>query len=442
MCHTNDALTRAAETLKQHTPRLEQAELETLVGSFLDRRDVFLESAARDGSPLYILEEEVLLQRADEFVGAFRAELPDVRVYFALKSNNHPFVAATLVGAGLGLDVSSGVELELALSCGAKDIVFSGPGKTDAELSLAVEHRDRVTVLMDSSGEMERLERIAGAAGVTMRTGVRLTTDERGLWRKFGIPLAELPGFLHSAQKCRSIQLRGLQFHTSWNLTPAVNIGFIQRLGATLQSLDSSQRAMIEFVDIGGGFWPPYGEWLQPAGTPEGQLRQAAGVSPGPPTQHHKLPAASIREFAHGISAALQQHLFPHVRCRICIEPGRWICSDAMHILLTVVDRKAGDIVITDGGTNAIGWERFETDYFPVINLSRPERTERECMILGSLCTPHDVWGYSYFGKDIQPGDRLLIPKQGAYTYSLRQNFIKPLPNTSVVPPKESIRPI
>ena len=79
-------------------------------------------------------------------------------------------------------------------------------------------------------------------------------------------------------------------------------------------------------------------------------------------------------------------------------------------------------------GTNAIGWERFETDYFPVINLSRPETIEHECYILGSLCTPHDVWGYSYWGKDIQPGDVLMIPTQGAYTYSLRQEFIKPLP--------------
>jgi diaminopimelate decarboxylase len=52
--------------------------------------------------------------------------------------------------------------------------------------------------------------------------------------------------------------------------------------------------------------------------------------------------------------------------------------------------------------------------------------------VLGSLCTPHDVWGYGYFGEDIQIGDVLLIPCQGAYTYSLRQHFIKPIPK--VVP--------
>jgi diaminopimelate decarboxylase len=59
-------------------------------------------------------------------------------------------------------------------------------------------------------------------------------------------------------------------------------------------------------------------------------------------------------------------------------------------------------LVITDAGTNTIGWERFETDYFPVLNLTRPDLTERPCHVLGALCTPHGVWGYSYFGQDIR----------------------------------------
>ena len=155
--------------------------------------------------------------------------------------------------------------------------------------------------------------------------------------------------------------------------------------------------------------------------------------------RHYKRCSAAIEEFASAISDAVRRHLFSHVCCRICTEPGRWLCNDAMHLLLTVVDRKGKDLVITDGGTNAIGWERFETDYFPVINLSRPGLSERACRILGSLCTPHDVWGYCYWGEDIQAGDILLIPTQGAYTYSLRQEFIKPLP-TVVLLDKSGLR--
>jgi diaminopimelate decarboxylase len=276
---------------------------------------------------------------------------------------------------------------------------------------------------MDSFLELERLDRIAGQAGARVRAGVRLTTDERGLWRKFGIPLSELRRFVDTAEDRRYVRWCGVQFHSSWNLSPAAQVDFIERLGAGLKGLTSAQRARVEFIDIGGGFWPPTGEWLHARSTADGR----------PSHEHLRCPAASIEEFAREIGAAAREHLLPSVDCRICMEPGRWLCHDAMHILLTVVDRKGDDIAITDGGTNAVGWERFETDYFPVLNLTRPSLTERPCYVLGSLCTPHDVWGYFYHGEDIQPGDVLLIPTQGAYTYSLRQEFIKPLPRLVIV---------
>jgi diaminopimelate decarboxylase len=98
-----------------------------------------------------------------------------------------------------------------------------------------------------------------------------------------------------------------------------------------------------------------------------------------------------------------------------------------------VVDKKEAEMVITDAGTNAVGWERFESDYFPVLNLTRPSLTEKKCNILGSLCTPHDIWGTQYFGHGIEQGDVLMIPTQGAYTYSLRQDFIKPLPKVVAI---------
>ncbi len=424
----------------RRTPLLDPAELDAFVRSFIARRDVFLSLAAEHGSPLYVIEEAVLAGRANRFASAFRAELPDVRVYYAVKTNNCPEVARLLVRAGLGLDVSSGLELELALDAGAADIVFSGPGKTDAELAAAVRHRDRATVLIDSFGELERLDRVAAGAGGQVRAGVRLMADERGLWRKFGIRLDELPSFFGRAAACPNVRLCGLQFHTSWNLDPGRQAAFIERLGAALRRLDAPHRSAIEFLDVGGGFWPPQGEWLLPAATPEGKLRDAVSMSEPEPLVHHRLPAAPIEAFARDIGNAVRAHVFPSGGCRVCAEPGRWLVHDAMHILLTVIDRKADDLVITDAGTNAVGWERFESDYFPVINLTRPSAVERACHVLGSLCTPHDVWGYAFHGEDIRPGDVLLIPTQGAYTWSLRQQFIKPLPKVVVIPAASEAR--
>ena len=421
-------LKKAAEVLQQSNSVLDYDEVAAFVGSILKRADTFIAMVGRCGSPLYVFDERALLERAAQFAAAFKETLGDIRIFYAVKSNNHPVLVGSLVRSGLGLDVSSGQELELALGCNCSDIIFSGPGKTEKELLLAAGHSDSVTVLMDSFGELDRLEKAAVEMQTRINAGVRLTTDERGLWRKFGIPLSSLDSFMQKAAGCSHVLLGGLQFHTSWNLDPGQQVKFIARLGEALQNLGQNRRELLKFIDIGGGYWPPQGEWLQWAGTPKGRLHQALLNSASPSTEHYKLPSSSITTFAERIGTAIQRHVVPYVDCRFYAEPGRWLCNDAMHILLTVVDKKAEDLVITDGGTNIIGWERFETDYFPVINLSRPSKSEHKCFILGSLCTPHDVWGYGYFGKGIEPGDLLLIPNQGAYTYSLRQEFIKPLP--------------
>ena len=435
MCDTDDLLRTAALILKKRTPELEAAELSELVSYLIGRRGMFLRVCDECGSPLYIVEQKVLSDRAEQFTAAFGKVLPDVRVYYALKSNNHPLVSRILVENGLGLYVSSGLELGVALDSGADDIVFSGPGKTREELATAVENKHRVTVLLDSFAELGSLQKTAASSRASVRAGVRVTTRETGIWRKFGIPLSDLSRFLEKAEGCNRVQVRGLQFHVSWNLDPCGYVGFLRSLGAMLGTLHKKHRAQIEFIDIGGGFWPPQGEWLQEAGTLEGRIRYAISTQPGTPLRHFKSPAVGIEQFASAIGEAVRCHIFPHVSCRICVEPGRWLCNDAMHLLMTVVDKKAKDLVITDAGTNAIGWERFETDYFPVINLSRPDIAERVCMVMGSLCTPHDIWGYAYHGEAIEAGDVLLIPNQGAYTYSLRQQFIKPLPKVVCIRP-------
>ncbi len=414
--------------LSQSSPLLPKEELSSFVSYYFDRRDLYLQVLSNHPAPLYLQDASVLRARAAQLREAFQAVLPSVGFYYAVKSNNHPDISETLIKAGFGLDVSSGIELEMALKLGARDIVFSGPGKTAQELRLAVSNTDRVVILMDSFGELSRLEDIAAQLNKKIHCGVRLNSNPDGLWRKFGIPVSDLQKFWEQTSRCSHVKLIGLQFHSSWNLSPHKQIDFIATLGKALAQMPLLFQTQLEFIDIGGGYWPSQGEWLQPAGTLEGRLCEALGQSAGPVDSHHRLPAVPIEEFAEKLGAAIHKHLFSVVSCRICLEPGRWICNDAVHLLLSVVDKKAPDLVITDAGTNTVGWERFENDYFPILNLTRPSLDEKPCLILGALCTPHDIWGYMYFGNDIQVGDILMIPTQGAYTYSLRQNFIKPLP--------------
>jgi len=108
-------LKKAAEVLQQPNSVLNYDELAAFVGAFLKRADTFVETAHRHGSPLYVFEERALLERAAQFAAAFKETLGDIRIFYAVKSNNHPMLVSSLVRSGLGLDVSSGLELELAL---------------------------------------------------------------------------------------------------------------------------------------------------------------------------------------------------------------------------------------------------------------------------------------------------------------------------------------
>jgi len=420
---------RLKDVLRRRPAPLDPTRIKDYVAGHLARRDAYLRMWEEHGRrPVFVLDRDALVDAAFRFREAFLARLAEVRFFYALKSNSHPEVAGTVAAEGFGLDVSSGLELRTALAAGAEEIVFSGPGKTEEELALAVAHADRTTVLMDSFGELERLSGLTSAQGCSIRAGVRLTPPLPGDWRKFGVPLLRLREFWQAAEMSPFVRLEGIQFHTSWNMSAKAQVETIQALGEEIAGWPKWLSRQIRFLDIGGGFWPERGEWLQDGATDQGRLEGI--LRPGEPDwkKRYYVPADPLDRFADALAEALRKWVFPTVRCRLCVEPGRWLCNDAMHLLLSVVDKKENDLVITDAGTNAVGWERFEQDYVPVVNLTRPSLTEHGCLVLGSLCTPRDVWGYSYWGGDIQFDDVLLIPDQGAYAYSLRQEFIKPVP--------------
>jgi len=431
--------TRIAGLLHMTPPKMDEERLRGFITSCLAERDIFIRLALKHGSPLYALDEKWLRGQVQRFRGAFEQHLGPVGIFFAMKSNNMPEITRVMTEEGIGIDVSSGTELAQACKSGAKEIFFSGPGKTDGELVAAIAQADRVTILMDSFGELRRLDRLTRQYGRTVRAGVRLTTDHSGLWRKFGIPASSLKDFFDIASEAPFINLAGLQFHTSWNLSPSAQVAFISKLGSVLRDQPESLVDCLTFIDIGGGFWPEEGEWLGAGGTRFGMIMNLVFPRHRDRRSRFWVESRPIDSFAHEIADALKRALPRRLNCRICLEPGRWLCHGAMHLLMTVVDVKGHDLVITDAGTNAVGWERFEQDYFPVINLTRPGIEEHECAVLGSLCTPHDVWGYSYHGMGIRPGDLLLIPTQGAYTYSLRQNFIKPVPGVAILPEKVTL---
>jgi diaminopimelate decarboxylase len=404
--------------------------LKSFVNSFLAKRDVFLESAKRFGTPQYFFDEPALAKSLSAFHATFSRHLGRFRIFYAVKSNSFQGLCKHVSDAGHGLDVSSGPELAMALSLGCKSILFSGPAKTEAELSLAIQNRDKVTLLMDSAAELERVAgmvRELDLGDMPLKVGFRLRGQHHGIWGKFGISPERFPELFNRALTFKGIDPQGIQFHTSWNMGPEAQVKMIERVGACVRALAESSLRRLKFLDLGGGYWPERGEWLNSQNTISGKILQSLDPDFEFKPRHYYHPARPIEDFAQEISAALRRQGKPLSDLEIFMEPGRWLSTPAMHVLIKVVDKKEATVVIADGGINLLGWERPLFEYIPLLNLTRPSLAEFPVRAFGNLCTPLDIWGTTLFGEGVENGDILLVPDQGSYTYSLRQSFIKPI---------------
>jgi len=387
------------------------------VDYILKRRRGIIELSRKYPTPFYIFDPGALEKSIKEYTRAFQKHLFKFKPFYAIKANPHPYVIATVLKHDFGLDVSSGDELKLALKHKAKHILFSGPGKSIPELNLALAHHKKVTVNIDSFSELKKLGALSSKNKITIRAGIRVFTRHHGKWNKFGINLNELKKFWMTAKKFPYIQLQGIQFHLSHNknVTPYQNI--IKEIGTYLKKTFSEDMlSTIKFVDFGGGFYTDKTEGIYD--------QNSKNKYP-----HYKLiRAQKIEIFSKGIAGAIRKYLKPILKCSYYSEPGRIICTYAMHIVLKVEDKKNKQTVITDGGVNMIGVGSNYNYYLPLINLTRPSIHEKKYIIYGPLCTPKDMWGYHCYANKIEEGDTILVPNQGAYTYSLAQNFIKSVP--------------
>ncbi len=376
------------------------------------KRSKILQIAKRFPTPFYLIDDRALQDAISQFQSAFRRALLRSKFFYAIKSNYHEHILKAVVRHGWGLDASSGRELGLALNAGAKQILFTGPGKTEDELRLTLKHADKVILNIDNFSELERLSKLLKGKNIKLRAGVRFFSKHHGQWSKFGIPLADLAAFWSAASKIKNLDLQGIQFHSSNNLTAERNVKIIAELGKYLRMhFSASQLRQIKYIDLGGGYFPDQVEGVY--------LKRGRAVT----------RAESPEQFAKSLREAIKKNLDPILTAEYYFEPGRIISTRAMHLVLRIVDVKKG-LAITDGGINMMGWEFGKEFYLPIFNLTNFSRAELNFPIYGSLCTPRDIWGHYIHGKKITSGDVLVIPNQGAYRYTLAQEFIKPIPET------------
>lgn len=434
------AATKRLTKLARTTTSFVSGNLLSVIRAIKTKRKRILEIASRIDTPYYLFDMEGLEQSIQEFQHAFQSHIPNCQSFYAVKSNHYDGILRSVVRHGFGLDVSSGRELSIALKHRPAQILFSGPGKTEKELLLALAHTNRVIVNIDSFGELDRLGALSKKTRKTIRCGIRVHAASQGRWAKFGIPLNKLHDFWSTAQQYPNIQLEGVQFHTSWNKDASKYVAVIRELSTLLRhSFSTAELQSIRFIDIGGGYYPDRVEgvypWtaLRPGMNPLGAILKMTNDYYGEETSfshpYSITTSLSPERFAQAIAKAIRQYLHPLIpKATYFVEPGRAICTKAMHVVVHVIDCKSPTTIIVDGGTNIAGWECGESFYHPILNLTRPSNRERICTVYGPLCTPHDLWGYRCYCSSLKEGDVLIIPYQGAYRYSLAQNFIKPIP--------------
>ncbi len=381
----------------------------------------FVASARKYGTPQYLLDESSLRKRAKMFQEVFGRHIPRSEFFYAAKCNDLPYLLKVLKDEGFHVDVAGIFELQLALKLGFSKIIFTSPGMDKGEIKLAILNSDKVILNADSLDELTLIGRTASKLGRTVRISLRVSNPA---WPKFGFK--SLEAALNLIRGQNSLRLVGLHCHCSWNKTSE---NYVKNINALARLIEKHQElASLEFVDLGGGFYPE-GEALLSQGLPRGELLQViAAFSDGFKSDFdpHLLVRSDVdplEKFAIDIAEALK--LLPS-DFSIFFEPGRFISTHSTSIILKVLYVK-DDGVVVDGGINLLGdYKLDEYSFAPILNLSRPSLKMKRTKIYGPLCDPDDLWGYAYFGEDLQKGDYIAVLNQGAYTFSRAWRFIKP----------------
>ncbi|MBW2989392.1 alanine racemase [Candidatus Woesearchaeota archaeon] len=397
-----------------------------LIEKAIGKKELFLRSAKEFGTPQYILEEDVLKEKALSFIKTFRKHIPNSEFFYALKSNDLPYLAKKVTSLGYNADVAGLFELKLALKLGFEKIIFTGPGKSDEELALAIRNSEKVMINADNEDELDRIISMAGSSRISVSIRVNPDRDIMKNWSKFGVPLGSLKEAIKKAKESKSICLKGLHFHSSWNDSPERYCRSIKAIGEFLKENLNG----LEFLDIGGGICPESQATLAKFThryVLEEVVHETEGKKIGFDWQRFFIDDVDpLEKFGKEISESLKKYIFPFNKdIRLYLEPGRYISNNSTHILLKVIAEK-GSNVIADGGMNLIGGLDFSKHLFsPIVNLSRPSPELSRKIIYGSLCKADDLWGYSYFGKGCCKGDILIVMMQGSYTFSRAWRLIK-----------------
>jgi diaminopimelate decarboxylase len=360
--------------------------------------EVPLDQLARDvGTPFYCYSSATLERHYKVFAAAVP---PDSLIAFSVKANGNLAVLKTLARLGAGADVVSGGELKKARAAGipAGKIVFSGVGKTEDELKLALAE-DIFQFNVESEPELEALSALALAAGkrapvtlrvnpdIDARTHAKITTGTSET--KFGIPFSQARAAYAKAASLKGIAVVGVDVHIGSQITDLEPFDAAFRRVAELIVLLRADGHVISRLDLGGGLGVPYIEDNQP---------------PPDPT-------------AYGM---VVKHVTDDLGCRLIFEPGRMIAANAGVLVASVIYVKHGDakiFLIVDAGMNDLIRPALYDSHHEITAVREPnpgaERVKYD--VVGPVCETSDIFAAARFLPPLKSGDLVAIQSAGAY---------------------------
>jgi len=373
--------------------------------------------AAKHGTPCFLYDRSVFDKKLDEL----RRLLSDrFRIYYSAKANPNPYVLRHFFSRGCGLEVASAGEFQKGLEAGfdPDQILFAGPGKTEAELEFVISHGIG-EIHLESMTEAKRIASISERLGLLTKVAVRVNPvgeAEGGAMRMggrpapFGIDEEMLDGVLDLILNEEALVFRGIHIFAGTQILDASMLTDQYRHGLELgRRISARIRAPIQRLDFGGGLGIPYFAHEQ-----ELNLEQVrAGL------------ASLFADIATDAAFLGTEFL---------IEPGRFLSAEGGIYLTRITDIKTSrgkKFLIVDGGMNhhlaASGnlGQTIKRNY-PVALVNKIDAAAEETVdVVGPLCTPLDTLARSVTLPTGEIGDYFGIFQSGAYALTASpQSFL------------------
>jgi diaminopimelate decarboxylase len=370
--------------------------------------------ADRVGTPVYIYSAAQIRARFQEIDDAFHG-YPHA-LHYALKANSTFAIAALVKTLGGAADANSMWEIDLARRVGfeARDIVFTGVGKSGGELECAVPLGLKA-INVESAGELSRIESIAERHGRPARVAVRVNPDidakshphiSTGLKiNKFGVDLDAARELFASLPGRKFLKLVAVHVHIGSQITTLAPLRGAARFVAGLSAELLRDGHRLEYVDVGGGL----------------------GIS------YDGVDVVSPSDYVSSIVEEVRPTGLP-----VVVEPGRSIVGPAAALVARIIDLKprtaSSDFAIIDAGMTELMRPALYNAFHRIEAVQPRQSAARQYEIVGPVCESSDVIGRDRMLAPLEVGDLVAIRDVGAYGSAMASNYNRrPLPAEVII---------